>query len=185
MSWEELNPPYRTIVADPPWPYDAKRHGNGAPSLRRPDPRPQPLGYSTMAVPKIVDIPVEPVAARAAHCYLWTTQRYVEAAFGVMGAWGFRYCELLTWCKTPNTKLGGTYIHTTEFCLFGKRGMLPHKERVETTWFTWPRGPHSVKPAAFYDMVERVSPGPYLELFARQPRLGWDSWGWGYEEAKP
>lgn len=56
-------------------------------------------------------------------------------------------------------------------------------EKCETTWFAWPRGLHSVKPAAFYDVVERVSPGPYVELFARQPRLGWDSWGYGYEQA--
>jgi N6-adenosine-specific RNA methylase IME4 len=55
--------------------------------------------------------------------------------------------------------------------------------RVDTTWWQWPRGPHSVKPAAFLDVVEQVSPEPYVELFARQPRLGWDSWGWGYEGA--
>lgn len=50
------------------------------------------------------------------------------------------------------------------------------------SWFTAPRGGHSEKPALFIDEVERMSPGPYLELFARQPRLGWDSWGYGYEE---
>jgi N6-adenosine-specific RNA methylase IME4 len=55
--------------------------------------------------------------------------------------------------------------------------------RVDTTWWQWKRGPHSSKPPAFLDVVEQVSPGPYVELFARQPRLGWDSWGWGYEGA--
>lgn len=55
--------------------------------------------------------------------------------------------------------------------------------RVETTWFQWPRGPHSTKPAAFMDMVEQMSPGPYVELFSRTPRLGWDSWGYGFEGA--
>lgn len=54
-------------------------------------------------------------------------------------------------------------------------------ERQPTTWWQWPRGVHSAKPPAFLDMVERVSPGPYVELFARAPRLGWDSWGKGYE----
>lgn len=57
----------------------------------------------------------------------------------------------------------------------------PSAESVETTWWEWPRGAHSAKPPAFLDMVERVSPGPYVELFARAPRLGWDSWGKGYE----
>jgi N6-adenosine-specific RNA methylase IME4 len=55
--------------------------------------------------------------------------------------------------------------------------------RSETTWFRWPRGPHSQKPDAFYDLVGRVSPGPYADLFARAPRLGWDHWGHGYEIA--
>lgn len=54
-------------------------------------------------------------------------------------------------------------------------------ERIDRNWWEWPRSFHSVKPPAFLDLVERVSPGPYLELFARAPRLGWDSWGYGYE----
>lgn len=51
--------------------------------------------------------------------------------------------------------------------------------RVNTRWWTWPRGEHSAKPEAFLDLVEQVSPGPYLELFARRNRLGWDTWGDG------
>ncbi len=57
------------------------------------------------------------------------------------------------------------------------------RNRVNTTWFQWPRGFHSEKPQAFMDVVESVSPGPYVELFSRSPRLGWDSWGYGYETA--
>lgn len=49
--------------------------------------------------------------------------------------------------------------------------------RASSRWFTWPRGVHSQKPEAFQDLVEQVSPGPYLELFARRQRLGWDTWG--------
>ena len=49
--------------------------------------------------------------------------------------------------------------------------------REPSSWHQWPRGRHSTKPEAFIDMVERVSPGPYLELFARRQRLGWDTWG--------
>jgi hypothetical protein len=55
---------------------------------------------------------------------------------------------------------------------------------IRRNWFDWPRGPHSAKPSAFSDLVEQVSPGPYVELFARQPRLGWDHWGRGYETAR-
>jgi N6-adenosine-specific RNA methylase IME4 len=58
----------------------------------------------------------------------------------------------------------------------------PIQGRLESTWWQWKRGAPSQKPAALLDAVEQVSPGPYVELFARQPRLGWDSWGWGYED---
>ena len=50
-------------------------------------------------------------------------------------------------------------------------------EKPLTTWFVWPRAEHSRKPDAFYDLVEQVSPGPYLEMFSRRSRLGWDTWG--------
>jgi N6-adenosine-specific RNA methylase IME4 len=53
--------------------------------------------------------------------------------------------------------------------------------RVDSSWWQWPLGRHSQKPGGFLDLVEQVSPGPYVELFARQPRLGWDAWGHGYE----
>lgn len=56
-------------------------------------------------------------------------------------------------------------------------------DRIRSTWFQWPRGPHSAKPPAFLDLVEQVSPAPRVELFARAQRLGWDSWGRGYEYA--
>jgi N6-adenosine-specific RNA methylase IME4 len=49
--------------------------------------------------------------------------------------------------------------------------------KCDTRWFQWPRGKHSEKPEAFLDLVEQVSPAPYLEMFARRDRLGWDTWG--------
>lgn len=58
-----------------------------------------------------------------------------------------------------------------------RKPATPLRARVDTRWFTWPRGPHSAKPDAFYDMVEQVSPGPYLEMFARRARFGWDYFG--------
>ena len=87
-----------------------------------------------------------------------------------------------SWCKPPSGGgPGGAFANTTEFVLFCRRGHLAHQARVDSTWWEWPRIGHSVKPPAFMDLVEQVSPGPYVELFARAPRLGWDSWGLGYE----
>ena len=176
-TFAELSPPYSTIVADPPWRFE---QGGPYSGVWASGPRVPP--YSSMTLDAITALPVESIAAADAHLYLWTTNRHLRSAYGIAEAWGFRPSQLLTWCKPPKgIGPGGAFTTTTEFVLFCRRGNLPHQERLDSTWWQWPRGPHSVKPAAFMDIVERVSPGPYVELFARAPRLGWDSWGYGYE----
>jgi N6-adenosine-specific RNA methylase IME4 len=77
----------------------------------------------------------------------------------------------------------GLYLrNNTEHAILATRGrpMVPECP-VTSSWYRWPRLRHSEKPPLFFDIVEQVSPGPYVELFARAPRLGWDSWGYGYE----
>lgn len=181
MTWEGLNPPYSTIVADPPWRYDEgwpKFHDKAGDTHDRIS-----LPYSSMTIDDMGNMPVRDLAAQDAHLYLWTTNRYLRDSYLIAEAWGFKPTQTLTWCKPPRgIGPGGAFSTTTEFIIFSRRGSLKATSRIDSTWFEWRRGAHSVKPAAFADMVERVSPGPYVELFARQPRLGWDSWGWGYEE---
>jgi N6-adenosine-specific RNA methylase IME4 len=92
---------------------------------------------------------------------------------------------MLVWAKAPIGKgLGGAYGIAAEFVLFARRGSLPAIRKEGRNWWTWKRPydergkpMHSAKPEEFYAMVEQVSPGPYLEMFARRPRLGWDQWG--------
>jgi N6-adenosine-specific RNA methylase IME4 len=184
--FDELSPPYATIVADPPWQYN-EGWGVFGPTSRGGDTRTErrPLPYSAMTVAAIAAMPVESIAADDAHLYLWTTNRYLRDAFKVIEAWGFRYSQTLVWCKPPmGIGPGGAYSITTEFALFARRGSLKPLQRVDSTWWAWPRqGGHSAKPTAFLHLVEQVSPGPYVELFSRNPHLGWDSWGYGYELA--
>lgn len=178
---------YRTIVADPPWHYEPFPVGAGqakAYAERRGErydaKRAKPMPYSTLSVAEIAGLPVLEMAEADAHCYLWTTNRYLRSGFDVLGAWGFRYSQALAWCKTPmGLGPGATYANTLEFVLLGKRGSLAPFRRWDTAWFNWPRlgRQHSRKPEAFLDLVEQVSPGPYLELFARRARFGWDYWG--------
>lgn len=112
------------------------------------------------------------------HLYLWTTNAFVCAAYRVVDAWGFAPSTLLVWCKAPKGRgLGGAFANATEYVLFARRGSLAAKQRVNRNWWQWARSENSAKPEAFLDIVERVSPGPYLELFARRQRLGWDTWG--------
>lgn len=162
---------YRTIVADPPW--QTKRTAGWG--TTRPS---RELAYPTMATSEIAAMDVSGMASESAHLYLWAIGSRLTDAYEVAAAWGFRVILPLVWCKpVTGRKLGGLYTPTAEFCLFSRRGVQGTRLEVERSWFEWPRGAHSVKPAAFFDLVERVSPGPYLELFARRQRLGWDTWG--------
>lgn len=154
--------------------------GHGSPIARK------PIDYSTMTVAEIAALPVLTLAdPKGCHLYLWTTNRYLSEAFGVLAGWGFRYSQTLVWAKTPmGLGPGGTFAQNAEFCLFARRGSLKHLRRHDSVWFNWPRqanvstpGRHSAKPEAFIDLIEQVSPGPYVELFARRHRLGWDVWG--------
>lgn len=172
---------YQTIVADPPWRIDLNRK---TPHRRSGQKNGRSwavehvaqLTYPTMSDAEILALC--PPAADAAHLYLWTVNAKIEAAYQVARAWGFRPASLLTWAKTPmGLGLGGTFCNTTEFCLFARRGTLPAKCRIPTTWWNWKRGKHSKKPEVFQDIIESVSPGPYLEMFARRHREGWHVWG--------
>jgi N6-adenosine-specific RNA methylase IME4 len=142
--------------------------------------RPSRLPYETMAVDEITELwrRCDHFLIHASHLYLWTVNAHLEASYAVARRWGFRPSQLLVWAKPPRgLGLGGVFTNTTEFCIFARRGSSPPLQRQDTSWWAWPRGPHSAKPEAFYDLVEQVSPGPYLELFARRQRLGWDTWG--------
>jgi N6-adenosine-specific RNA methylase IME4 len=165
---------YRTIVADPPW--DVERSHGGA-NWRRGDRARPDLPYGTMTNAQIAALPVGDLATADAHLYLWTIQRHLCATFSIAREWGFRPSCVLTWCKPRGGFVGGTFFSNAEFVLFCRRGSLAAKQRVNSQWFEWPRGEHSAKPEAFLDLVEQVSPGPYVELFARRARFGWDYWG--------
>lgn len=169
---------YRTIVMDPPWRVHqppALGRGNGFPKA---GPN-QPLPYGTMDVGDIAALPVASVAAKDCHLYVWTINRYVEQTYQLVRQWGFTPSTLLVWAKTPmGLGAGGAYALTTEYVLFARRGRGAYEQsRHPTSWWNWPRGEHSAKPDAFLDVVERVSPSPYLEMFARRARFGWVYWG--------
>lgn len=183
--------PYSTIVVDPPWDVAAGRAlgryvmEDGVQQFGPSSVASRPLAYSSMPVDEICALPVRYCAAENAHLYLWTINRYLQDAFRVAAAWGFTYSTTLVWAKAPmGGGLGGCYGIATEFVLFCRRGALAATAREPRTWFNWKRPydkrgkpKHSAKPPEFYHMVERISPGPRLEMFARGNRAGWDCWG--------
>jgi len=167
---------YRTIVADPPW--ELYRCGGWNTTKNH-----RSLPYPTMKIDDISALPVSKLAEDTAWLFLWTVNAHVEHAYSIARAWGFRPVTLLTWCKKPSgIGPGGMFSTTTEFCLYCRRGKatkdIGRAKTINTSWFAWPRTKrHSEKPEAFFDMVECNLSGPYLEMFARRARLGWDVWG--------
>jgi len=164
---------YRTIVADPPWSY---KEGLWQRSKSR-----AKSHYPTLSVQEISQLPVCDIAADDAYLWLWATNRHLltGCAAVVMNAWGFRPLTVLTWDKV-SLGLGHYLRNITEHVAFGVRGSpggFAKRQPVMPTLFREKRGKHSAKPDTLYDMIHDVCYGPYLELFARKKRYGWDSWG--------
>lgn len=156
---------FRTILADPPWDV-LQRGGRGA-----------DRHYPVMTVEKIAALPVGKLASADAHLWLWVTNATLFSGQVVMAAWGFTYRSCLTWVK-PGLGLGSYYLrNNTEHLLLGTKGRAPILFRSQPTWLFAPKQDHSHKPEEQYAIIERCSPGPYLELFARRKWPGWQVWG--------
>ena len=156
------NKKYKTILADPPWKY-GKGWGWGAGEY-----------YDLMNLKDICSLPVP--ADDNSHLYLWVPNGLLQSGLDVMNAWGFSHKTTLTWIK--NRSIFGYYFKgQTEQLLFGVKGKLPPGNRCQTTLITGKIRKHSQKPDEQYPIIELISPSPRIELFARQKRDGWDSWG--------
>lgn len=171
---------YRCIAADPPW----------TPALHAKNPRratkdkagPQ-KHYKTLSLDEICEL--KPDAAPQCHLWLWVLTQHIDWGYAVAKAWGFEeVTTMLTWCK-PGLGVGRFQCNTEHIlvCRKGPRVGNPfgnggrNAPTTGGTWFEWPRGRHSEKPGEFYQLVERISPAPRLEMFARNLRPGWDSHG--------
>lgn len=161
---------YRCIVIDPPWPIQ---------KIER-DVRPmqgKALDYPTMNIAELTDLAVlEQADPDGCHLYLWVTHKYLPDGLRLMEAWGFRYQCVMTWIKnvgfTPFS-----WMYSTEHVLFGRLGSLDLLRLGMRLDFTGKVREHSRKPDEFYDLVQQASPGPRLEMFARQPREGFEAFG--------
>lgn len=155
---------FRTILADPPW--DVQQRGN----------RGAERHYDLMTLDQIAAMPVADLAEDNAHLWLWVTNATLRQGYDIAEAWGFTVRSPLTWVKF---RLGlGVYLrNSTEHLLFATKGTAPVQFRSQPTWINAPVQDHSHKPEEQYALIERVSPGPYLELFARRRQPGWDAWG--------
>ncbi|MGJ5814494.1 MT-A70 family methyltransferase [Paludibaculum fermentans] len=152
--------PFQVVVADPPWRYES---GSDLP-------------YPTLSIEEIKGLPVRNLADENAILWLWTTNAHLRVAFEVVESWGFEYKTLLTWVKD---RMGtGEWLRgKTEHCLLGARGKPVFLHGSDTTALEATRREHSRKPAEFYALVERICPGGRIDLFSRQQREGWCTYG--------
>ena len=164
---------YKTIYADPPW----MEVGGG--KIRRG----ADAHYPLMTTREIMALPVkELIDTDGCPLYLWTTNNFLPDALEVLKALGFEYVTTITWMK-DKIGLGQYYRGLTEHCIFARtKKVLPYKmldgkRQQGVTGFFAPKGIHSAKPDEMRQMIEKVSYGPRLELFAREYHDGWDCWG--------
>ncbi len=169
---------FQTVMADPPWRF-TNRTGKVAPEHRRLD------RYSTMSMEAIKALPVSTVAAKNAHLYLWVPNALLPDGLDVMSSWGFRYVSNIVWAKRrkdggPDGRGVGFYFrNVTELLLFGVKGSMRTLPpgRSQVNMIETRKREHSRKPDEQYELIQSCSPGPYLELFARYPLMGWTVWG--------
>lgn len=161
---------FRVVSADPPWPLKDKLPGPGRGAVKH---------YRTMTVADICALRLPPIGPDAL-LFLWRVSSMVEEAALVARAWGFRPVSEMVWEKIAADgalRIGmGRYVRLAhETCMIATRGQGRAfiKDHGVPSVFRAPRGAHSAKPEIFYDIVERLAEGPYLELFARRERAGW------------
>jgi len=158
---------FPTIYADPPWSYENKAARGAADNH-----------YPTMSLDDICAEPVSELADDNAHLHLWTTNGFLREAFTVIDAWGFCYKSCFVWIKN-DLGMGNYWRVSHEFLLLGVRGRLRFRDRRQPSWKLCRRTIHSRKPESVRLLIEKVSPGPYLELYGRVelPNSPWTVYG--------
>lgn len=170
---------YATVLADPPWQFQ-NRTGKVAPEHKRLQ------RYGTMTLEEIKALPVANATAETCHLYLWVPNALLPEGLAVMEAWGFQYKTNLIWHKirkdggSDGRGVGFYFRNVTEILLFGVKGKNARTlqpGRTQVNMIQTRKREHSRKPDEQYDLIQACSKGPYLEMFARGERKGWDVWG--------
>ena len=168
---------YKCVVIDPPWPVDHK----AVPMNSRYVPS---MPYKMMSLEAITALPIANCLARDALVFVWTTQKFLPACFGILVAWGLKYRWTMAWHKRAGTVTGegvtpfNSPLYNCEFVVVGANGnpKLTSQKQFKTCFAAPTRG-HSIKPAEFYSTIARVTEPPRLDIFSRRLIPGFDVWG--------
>jgi len=157
---------YRVIYADPPWSYDNSGFNQSAASH-----------YPTMSTDDICTLDVENLAVDDTVLFLWTTSPLLPDALRVIEAWGFEYKASMVWVKDKAPGIGWWLNTKHELLLIACKDANHPKVKLDSVIYS-PVTEHSKKPVEFYEAIEKMYPNlKKVELFARNKRSGWDSWG--------
>ena len=167
---------YNVIYADPPWSFKTY-------SEKGKDRSPE-KHYGVMNFKDICNMPVNKIANDNSVLLMWVIDPLLDKAFEVINAWGFKYKTVaFTWAKTNKTKpgfftgLGYWTRGNPEMCLLATKGKPKRISKSVPQLVVEQRREHSRKPDIMYKHIENLLEGPYIELFARQQKEGWDSFG--------
>lgn len=181
---------FGVIYADPPWHYDVWAEGSARNASAK---------YDTMNADNIAQMPVGNLAAPDCVLFIWITWPRLVEALVVINAWGFTYKTCgFAWLKAHggqvemfrddiDAQVGMGYWTraNSEVCLLATRGKPKRLNADVRQGIIAPRREHSRKPDGVHERIERLVAGPYLELFARQQRPGWTSWGNQTDKFRP
>lgn len=182
---------FGAILADPPWGFNLWWGGRtnktpaGVPS------RATVPHYAVMKEPELNALPVGDLAADDCVLFLWTCWPVLEWSMRTISAWGFTFKTCgFCWVKAhagqidmfrddfdPHMTLGYWTRSNSEVCLLATKGNPKRRDAGIKQAIIEPRRAHSRKPDCVHERIERLVAGPYLELFARQSRPGWTTWG--------
>lgn len=171
------------ISLDPPWPYKTRSPKGGKRGAIR--------HYPTMTIEEIKAMPVKELAAKNCWVFLWTTGNNLHTAIECFRSWGVPFSTMgFVWIKTNRTMgelfydrksfwigMGHTTRKNAEFCLLGRIGRPARLSRRVHELIIAPRREHSRKPDQAYERIQEFCAGPYYEVFSREERKGWITWG--------
>jgi N6-adenosine-specific RNA methylase IME4 len=166
MELVESGQKFGTVYADPPWRYN--NQGTRASTDNHYD--------GDMSVDEICAMPIADLCAEKCHLHLWTTNAFLFECQKIFNAWGFEFKSSFVWVK-PSFGIGNYWRNSHEIMLTAIKGGQTALSRSEKSWIECKRGAHSAKPEIVRHSIERLSPGPFLELFGRSPRTGWTVFG--------
>ena len=165
---------WTTAVIDPPWPYSRASKNNKLTGFSS-------QKYELLSIDDLALLPVGEIVD--GYVFLWTTGPFMPDAVRLIESWGFQWCSMLTWIKrTVNGKLaygaGYWFRGCTEYVIVAKKAGMSSIKTPLRNAFEAIGLHHSSKPDYLQtEIVEKYFPGPYIELFARRTREGWDCFG--------